>query len=50
MRDLQGAPVGLLGVTRDITDRKRAEQTLAERNAQLDLASKVGGIGSFAFD
>jgi PAS domain S-box-containing protein len=50
MRDLQGAPVGLLGVTRDITERKRAEQTLAERNAQLDLAHKVARVGCYTYD
>jgi len=50
MRDLQGAPVGLLGVTRDITERKRAEQTLAERNAQLALAGRAALVGSYAYD
>ena len=50
MRDLQGAPVGLLGVTRDITERKRAEQTLAERNAQLDLAHKAARVGCYTYD
>jgi PAS domain S-box-containing protein len=50
MRDLQGAPVGLLGVTRDITERKHTEQTLAERNAQLDLAGRAALVGSYAYD
>jgi len=36
IRDQQGAPVGLLGVTRDITDRKRAEEHQHTLNAELD--------------
>ncbi len=40
----------LLGVTRDITDRKLAEQALAERNAQLALAGKFALVGTFTFD
>jgi PAS domain S-box-containing protein len=50
VRDAHGVPMQLLGVTRDITLSKRGEQALAERNTQLALAGKVGGIGSFAFD
>ena len=39
-----------ISVIQDITDRKQAEVRLAERNAQFDLAGKIGRIGSFAFD
>jgi PAS domain S-box-containing protein len=39
-----------VSVIQDITDRKRAEARLAERNAQLDLAGKIARIGSFAYD
>ncbi|MFZ0851655.1 MAG: PAS domain S-box protein [Hyphomicrobiaceae bacterium] len=39
-----------VSVVKDITDRKRAEARLAERNAQLDLAGKIGRIGSFMYD
>jgi PAS domain S-box-containing protein len=35
-RDPQGTPVGLLGITRDITDRKRSEDRQRTLNAELD--------------
>ena len=50
VRRADGQPAQLLGVTRDITDRKLAEQALAERNAQLALAGKIALVGSFTFD
>jgi PAS domain S-box-containing protein len=50
VRDPGGSPVGLLGVTRDITAHKRAEQALAERNAQLALAGRAALVGSYAYD
>ncbi|MEU4691467.1 PAS domain S-box protein [Actinoplanes sp. NPDC023714] len=46
VRDAEGAPVHLIGVIQDITERTRAERerdatqvVLAERNAQLELAN-----------
>jgi PAS domain S-box-containing protein len=50
VRNPQGLPVQLLGVTRDITDRKRTEDALAERNAQLALAGKAALVGTYAYD
>jgi len=48
--DAQGTPVRLLGVTRDITHRRQAEQALADRNSQLALAGEVALVGSFVYD
>ncbi len=50
VRDARGAAVGLLGVSRDTTERKRTEQALAERNLQLAMAAKSARVGSFAYD
>jgi PAS domain S-box-containing protein len=48
--DSQGIPKRLLGVTRDITHQKQAEQALAERNMQLSLAARAARVGSYAYD
>jgi PAS domain S-box-containing protein len=45
-----GEPVRILGNNIDITERKRAEQTLAERNAQFDLARKAVRVGTYTYD
>jgi len=50
VRNPQGVSVGLLGVTRDITHHKRAEQALAERNAQIALAGRAALVGSYVCD
>jgi PAS domain S-box-containing protein len=50
VRDTQGDPVGLLGVTRDITVRKLADQALAESHAHLELVSGIARVGTFTVD
>jgi PAS domain S-box-containing protein len=42
--------IGLRGTVQDITERKRAEQALAERNLQLALAGRTSLVGSYAYD
>jgi PAS domain S-box-containing protein len=46
----KGQVVGLRGTVQDITERKRAEQALSERNAQLALAAKAALVGSYEYD
>jgi PAS domain S-box-containing protein len=50
VRKSDGGVDYFVSVVEDITDRKRAESRLAERNAQLDLAGKIARIGSYAYD
>src|SRR5215510_7010678 len=50
LRNSQGNPIGLLGVSRDITHNNQAEQALAERNAQLALAGRAAPVGSYDYD
>ena len=38
-------PVSMIGVLRDITERKRAEQEVRSVSERLQLATKAGGIG-----
>jgi PAS domain S-box-containing protein len=45
-----GKPTQLIGVRIDFTDRKLAADMLAERNLQLELAGRVGRVGSYAYD
>jgi PAS domain S-box-containing protein len=49
-RDAHGRPVRVRAITHDITERKKAQLALAERNAQLGLAGKAARVGSFAID
>ena len=44
--DAAGRLLRIKGLTRDITQRKKAELVLEERNVQLALAAKTGLVGS----
>jgi PAS domain S-box-containing protein len=48
--DSTGRLLRIKGLTRDITEQKKAELALAERNTQLELASKTARVGSYAID
>jgi PAS domain S-box-containing protein len=48
--DRAGRLIRIKGLTRDITERKRAELALADRNTQLALAGKAGLVATFAYD
>jgi PAS domain S-box-containing protein len=48
LRDGTGTIIGVVNMTVDISERKKAEIELAERNMQLELAGKAGLVGSYA--
>jgi PAS domain S-box-containing protein len=48
--DTTGTLLRVKGLTRNITDRKKAELVLEERNVLLALAGKAARVGSFAYD
>jgi two-component system cell cycle sensor histidine kinase/response regulator CckA len=48
LRDPDGRPIGILGVARDITERKRVEKEVAALQAQLHQAQKMEAIGQLA--
>ncbi len=48
LRDSDGCPVGLLGITRDISERKRAEAERAELQEQLHQAQKMEAVGQLS--
>src|SRR5215510_10995170 len=47
--DAAGRLLHIKGLTRDISERKRAELALTERTMQLELAGKAALVGSFAY-
>ena len=46
IRDPEGRPVGLRGITRDVTERKSAERERAGLEEQLHHAQKMAAIGT----
>jgi PAS domain S-box-containing protein len=48
--DADGEVAGVVSMKIDITERKQAEQALAERNAQLELAQMAARVGSYTYD
>ncbi len=50
VRDESGNPIGLRGVTMDITDRKVAEEKLNVKEQQLTEAQRLAQIGSWDWD
>ncbi|MCG8617673.1 MAG: PAS domain S-box protein, partial [Desulfobacterales bacterium] len=50
LRSPEGTPDRIIGITRDITQRKALEKRLREANTDLCLAQQIAGIGSWAFD
>lgn len=50
LRDESQQVIGMLGLYRDITERKRAEEALSENQARLDLALRSARMGVWHFD
>lgn len=48
--DESGKPAYLLGISEDITERKRAEETLRENARMLGKAQEIAHIGSWRWD
>ena len=50
LRDSQGKIVGLVGISRDISERKQAEETLRRNEASLLEAQRIAHIGNWWHD
>ena len=50
VRDATGAPIGLLGIARDITIRHREQEALRRSRAELLQAQEIAGLGSWQVD
>jgi diguanylate cyclase (GGDEF)-like protein/PAS domain S-box-containing protein len=48
--DSDGRPVGVIGISTDITDRKHAEDELRRRERHLSEAQQIAGVGSWHWD
>jgi len=45
-----GSVMGVLGISRNITERKMAEEALKQISTRLALATRAGGVGVWEFD
>ncbi|MGD9973141.1 MAG: PAS domain S-box protein, partial [Desulfatirhabdiaceae bacterium] len=50
MRDADGNLVGVLGIARDITGRKTAEEALKENEQRYKQAENLGHVGNWEYD
>lgn len=50
VRDEKGEMAGMLALSRDISDRMRAEVALKESESSLRDAQRIAGLGSYAID
>ena len=50
LRDRAGVISGVVNMTLDVSELRKAERALAERNLQLSLAAKAALVGSYAYD
>ncbi|MCE9660777.1 MAG: PAS domain-containing protein [Burkholderiales bacterium] len=49
-RDVKGAVTGVIGIARDITDGRLAQQELRDSKALLDMAGRCAKVGGWTFD
>ncbi len=45
-----GKPIGIMGVSRDITEKKRIEKRMQESEALLNFSQEIAQMGSFELD
>ena len=50
LKDESGKTYGVLGIFQDITERKKAEESLIQSEARLKEAQRIGKIGSYEFN